>query len=526
MLRDNKRLLHRHLLALEGLEGRGPLLPGLEALLAEDRRPLRLDRGGQFGRGLPPARPGEGGERPRLAADGAPGKGEPLVPYRPLKVVDAEGDAASLEIHRRRPRAPHTVDPVVFHDRAATEGEPRAVVGVEAEGVLAGGGHLDKPGEHIAERCRPQRWRDADVEEVSGDGPGVLGLELVEVGERFPAVAVEAKLEFVEVAPLHTIAGELLVLAAEAGLDRRHLGLRRVAALREIGHGRVIGGLGRGIGKERPFDGIAAVAHRRHIHEERQEAVVVLLRDRVDLVIVAAGAVDRQPEERLTGGGNEIVEPVIAPLKPVGRLVVPEAEAVVAGGDEIVGGGIGDLIAGELLKREPIKRRVGVEGPDDVVAVAPGMGLVAVALEGVGLGIAHQIEPVPPPLLAVMGRSEEPVDDALPRPRRPVGEKGSRVGLARRQTGEVVGSPPQERLLVGKHGSREPLLGEPVEHKRVDGGRRDAVVRNGRGIDRRHRRPARRAKRPVFLPLRPLTDPIPQRRHLGRGEPRTFGGHL
>ena len=525
MLRNDQRLLHRHLLALEGLKRCEPGVVLLLPLRPENPLPFGGHRGDEI---VPPA-----AAPLRLHREGArhdarrrPGKNEPLAAMRTLEIVDAEGHAASLEVHRRRPRAPYAVDPVVFQDRAATEDQPRAVVGVEAEGVLAGGGHLQESGEHVAERCRPQRRCHADVEEVPGDGPGVLGLELVEVGERLPAVAVEAKLEFVEIAPLHAIAGELLVLGPEAGLDRRHLGLRRVAALREIGHGRVIGGLGRGIGKERPFDGIAAVAHRRHIHEERQQAVIVPLRDRVDLVIVAASAVDGQPEERLAGRGDEIVEPVVTRLEPVGRLVVPEAEAVVAGGDKIVGGRIGDLVAGKLLEREPIKRRVGVEGPDDIVAVAPSMRLVAVALEGVGLGIAHQIEPVPPPLLAVMGRSEEPVDDPLPRPRRPVGEKGLRVGLARRQTGEVVGSPPQERLLVGKHGSREPLLGEPFEHERVDGCRHDAVIRDGRGIDRRHRRPARRAKRPVFLPRRPLTDPIPQRRHLGRGEPCAFGGHL
>ena len=243
-------------------------------------------------------------------------------------------------------------------------------------------------------------------------------------------------------------------------------------------------------------------------------------------MIVAAGAVDGQPEERLTGGGDEIVEPVVARLEPVGRLVVPEPEPVVAGGDKIVGGRIGDLVAGELLEREAIERRVIIEGPDDVIAVAPGMGLVAVALEGVRLGIAHQIEPVPPPLLTVVRRSEEPIDSALPRPRCLVGEKGVHVGLARRQAGEVVGRAPQQCLPVGERRSSEPLLGEPLEYERVDRRRRDAVVGDGRRINCRHRRPARRAEGPVFLPFGPRGDPITQRRHLGRGEPRTFGGHL
>ena len=80
--------------------------------------------------------------------------------------------------------------------------------------------------------------------------------------------------------------------------------------------------------------------------------VVVLLRDRVDLVIVAAGAVDRQAEEDLAGGRDDVVEPVVAGLLAVGRLVVPDAQAVEAGGDERVGVAVGQLVAGELLADE------------------------------------------------------------------------------------------------------------------------------------------------------------------------------
>ena len=91
------------------------------------------------------------------------------------------------------------------------------------------------------------------------------------------------------------------------------------------------------VGEELPLDVLPVVGHRRDVLEEGEQAVVVLLRDGVDLVVVAASAVDRQAEERLPGGGDEVVEPVVPRLHAVGRFVVPEPEAVVAGGDQVVG---------------------------------------------------------------------------------------------------------------------------------------------------------------------------------------------
>ncbi len=65
-----------------------------------------------------------------------------------------------------------------------------------------------------------------------------------------------------------------------------------------------------------------------HLVEVRQQPVVVGLRDRVDLVIVAAGAVDRQAEKHLAGRRDDVVELVVAGLLCVGRFVVPQAEPI------------------------------------------------------------------------------------------------------------------------------------------------------------------------------------------------------
>ena len=62
------------------------------------------------------------------------------------------------------------------------------------------------------------------------------------------------------------------------------------------------------------------------------------------------------------------------------------------------------LVAGELLEDEAVERLVGVEGADDVVAIAPGVGPRFVELVAVGVGVAGEVEPVPAPALAVVRR--------------------------------------------------------------------------------------------------------------------------
>ena len=71
------------------------------------------------------------------------------------------------------------------------------------------------------------------------------------------------------------------------------------------------------------------------------------------------------------------------------------------------------LVAGDLLADEAVVWQVVVEGPDDVVAVAVGLGAEVVGAEAGGVGEADQIEPVAGPAFAEAGRGQEPIDNAL-----------------------------------------------------------------------------------------------------------------
>ena len=149
-------------------------------------------------------------------------------------------------------------------------------------------------------------------------------------------------------------------------------------------------------------------------------------------MVVAAGTVDGQAEKCLTGGGHNVIKLVVAVLQPVGRLVIPKPQPVIAGCNQAVGGRLGQFITGKLLNHELVIGLVVVEGPDHIVAIPPGVRLVAVPLKAVGVGIANQIEPVPGPLLTVVGRVKQPVDHPFPGSGRGVCEKFCQVLLRRR----------------------------------------------------------------------------------------------
>ena len=145
------------------------------------------------------------------------------------------------------------------------------------------------------------------------------------------------------------------------------------------------------------------------------ERVVILRGDGIELVIVAARAAHGEPEE----AAADVVDRVLD--REVLRVVV-HARAETAGVGEVAGRddalvtlGVGRAalqVAGELIAHKLVVGQVAIEGGDDPVAVAVQLwdGVVGVVARGVG--IAHDVEPVPAPAFTVTWRGEQPLDHA------------------------------------------------------------------------------------------------------------------
>ena len=275
--------------------------------------------------------------------------------------------------------------------------------------------------------------------------------------------------------------GDLPLLVGRRQLDRR-CGRRDVAVEARIG-GRV---------------------------EEGVERIELPGRERIELVIVADGALPRETQPHVGERGRAIdriaEEELVVDRAPLARRDVAPREA---GGRPLVARGVRQEVARDLLDGEPVEGHVGVEGAHDPVAVGPHLPLV-VEMEAVRVGVAGGIEPVPGHLLAVMRAREQPIDELLVGVGRRVGGEDRDLVPRGRQAGERERRATDERGPVGLAVPRQPLGREPRLEKAVD--------RRGRRIARRHLRPHERLERPVLLVDRTGGDPPLEQVFLRVGE--------
>ena len=86
---------------------------------------------------------------------------------------------------------------------------------------------------------------------------------------------------------------------------------------------------------------------------------------------------------------------------------------------------VDQFVAGDLFPEKAIKRFVGIEGPNHVVAIPPGPGAdhVGVTL-AFRVSVSGQIQPEPCPVLSVTRGVQQPIDERFPGIRPVVVEPG------------------------------------------------------------------------------------------------------
>ena len=162
-------------------------------------------------------------------------------------------------------------------------------------------------------------------------------------------------------------------------------------------------------------------------------------------MVVTTSTIDRQPQKHLTRSRNEIVELIVQCEFLIGRVVVPNPQSIKTRGDQAIRTTVRKFISGQLFPNELVIGLIAVEGANDVVAVPPGVRFSLVGLVTVGLSEAHQIKPMTSPLLAVMRGLQQAIDQVFPSLCRWVVNEGLDGLRRRRQAGEIVGDPSNQR---------------------------------------------------------------------------------
>ena len=247
-------------------------------------------------------------------------------------------------------------------------------------------------------------------------------------------------------------------------------------------------------------------------------------------MVVAARAADRQAQKGRSGRADAVNHGLDAVLLVVdAAFLIDHRVAVKAGGDQLLLRRVGQKIAGDLLDDEAVERHAAIQGVDHPIAVAPDR---AVAVDGIAVrvGVARDVEPVPPPALAVMGRRQQALDRLLVSVGAPVVKKRAQFFRRRRQPRQIEREPAQQRAPVGLGRSSDALFLQLGLDEKVD-----RVARLRRIAQARRRRAAHRLERPVLrrgafagrraAPYRSLTDPVDQRGNVVRLQ-RPGGRHF
>ena len=202
------------------------------------------------------------------------------------------------------------------------------------------------------------------------------------------------------------------------------------------------------------------------------------MRDRVILVIVAAGTADRHAEHARAKCRHHVVELVIPDRlhRFGGDLAGIGAGHQEAGGARrVVVAGL-DQVARHLQPQELVIRHVGTERLDDEVSVVKGAAAVGIEFIAAALAEPHRIEPVAGPAFAEARAVQQPVDQRVIGSGRLIGEKRLQFFGRGRQAGEVERHSPCQRCLGSSRirpDAGRLLLGED---KAVD------IVRDPRGV--------------------------------------------
>ena len=205
------------------------------------------------------------------------------------------------------------------------------------------------------------------------------------------------------------------------------------------------------------------------------ERVVVLGRNRVNLVVVAPGAGNRRPLKRLRQRVNLVVHHVRPQLPKLVAVVVAHLPQPVERRRQhrlvppVHHPRLRQQIPRHVFPHELVVGNVPVEGPDQVIAIVPRALNLVVPLVAVRLGVAHHVHPVPRPPFAVARRSQQRVHVALVSPRAPVVQKPFQQPGLRRQSRHHISRPPRQyppvRLRRQAQPRRRPLRIEKPVHR-------------------------------------------------------------
>ena len=150
--------------------------------------------------------------------------------------------------------------------------------------------------------------------------------------------------------------------------------------------------------------------------EAGKQLVNFALFDGIVFVVVTSSTAHRQTQPHGSQGRRPIEHLLRAELLQIdSSLAVCQGVAIEAGSNSLIQSRVGQQVSGQLLDRELVERKVTIQGVDHPLTIAPGVRAGLVLFVAVAVCITCQVKPGPGPLLTIVFRIEQTIDQMLVR---------------------------------------------------------------------------------------------------------------
>ena len=146
--------------------------------------------------------------------------------------------------------------------------------------------------------------------------------------------------------------------------------------------------------------------------KDRFDRIIVGMGNRIEFVVMASSTSHGQSHE-CTGRCADHIVQFVGPLLS-GQAGIGALHAVVGTRHQKAGRFVDPhAITSKLFKQEFVEGFVFVDGSNDIVAIGPGIGAWLIRFKSIAFGKFDDIQPMPTPALAEMGRREQSVDQSF-----------------------------------------------------------------------------------------------------------------
>ena len=191
--------------------------------------------------------------------------------------------------------------------------------------------------------------------------------------------------------------------------------------------------------------------------KERPQTVIILLKNRIELVIVTLGTLHPESQKDIPCCVGQFVDHNVPLSCSIAAVVFIDSMRQKTGRDLRLRIPRKQFISRKLFLHKLVIGFVFIKRLDHIIPVTPGIGTIVINPVSVRIRIPHQIQPMPRPAFPILGAREQLIDNLFIRIVRRITDKRCDLFRRWRQSNQVKINATNERRTICFTGWRQPM---------------------------------------------------------------------